>query len=281
MCGPLARSAAKTRHRAAQPAGRVTRVSAPARDEPASAHHSPGHDVVDEGTVAAHRQPVRATTWARSMQPPGRARGDQDGRRPRLVGSRDGGRGCAPRPLPSVRSRVPSRSVATAAGRPPRHSREPVRPAGSTSRGCPRRGRTGCPAAVRIVWVTSPIVGATAAVVDRAAVPAQFADRGDDRGGAAGEDLGDLTGAGPVLPLLDGDAPLLGLQAELLGELQDRARVTPSRMLPVSSGVTSRPSLVTKKRFIPPSSSMYSWVPSRGRPPGRSRARCPRAGRPG
>ena len=37
-------------------------------------------------------------------------------------------------------------------------------------------------------------------------------------------------------------------------------RVTPSRIEPVSSGVTRRLSRVTKKRFIPPSSSMYVCV---------------------
>lgn len=48
------------------------------------------------------------------------------------------------------------------------------------------------------------------------------ADRGDDRGRAAGEDLGERAVLGIGLPLVDGDATLLGLVTEILGELQKR-----------------------------------------------------------
>src|SRR6478735_1413273 len=64
---------------------------------------------------------------------------------------------------------------------------------------------------------------ALAPVVDRSPRPAQLADRRDDGGGAAREDLEDLAAGSPLLPLLDRDAPLLGLEALLLGDLEDRA----------------------------------------------------------
>src|SRR5829696_526943 len=52
-----------------------------------------------------------------------------------------------------------------------------------------------------------------------AALPAQLADGGDHGRRAAGEDLADLAARDALLPLLDGDAPLLRLQPELLGQL--------------------------------------------------------------
>src|SRR6478735_159895 len=55
-----------------------------------------------------------------------------------------------------------------------------------------------------------------------AAGPVQAADRGDDRGGAAGEDLRDPAAGDAVAPLVDGELPLLDLMAELAGELYDR-----------------------------------------------------------
>ncbi len=57
---------------------------------------------------------------------------------------------------------------------------------------------------------------------DLAAVPLQGADRGDDRGRAAGEHLGDLAAGHALAPLVDGELPLLDLVALLLGQLDDR-----------------------------------------------------------
>src|SRR5690348_14159270 len=60
------------------------------------------------------------------------------------------------------------------------------------------------------------------AVVARATGPAQLTHGRDHRGGAAGEDLDDVAAGRAVLPLLDGDPPLLRLQAHLLRERQHR-----------------------------------------------------------
>ena len=57
---------------------------------------------------------------------------------------------------------------------------------------------------------------------DLAAVPHQLADRRDDGGGAAREDLGDPTAGDALAPLVDRDLPLDDLVAHLAGELDDR-----------------------------------------------------------
>src|SRR5690606_16009835 len=58
------------------------------------------------------------------------------------------------------------------------------------------------------------------AVADRPLAVAALdpADRTDDRGGAAAEHLGDLTGGAALLPLVDADPALLGGDAEVGGE---------------------------------------------------------------
>ena len=66
--------------------------------------------------------------------------------------------------------------------------------------------------------------------------PLQRADRGHHGGGAAGEHLGDLAAGDAVAPLVDGEPALLDLVAELAGQLDDRARVMPSRMVPELGG---------------------------------------------
>ena len=71
----------------------------------------------------------------------------------------------------------------------------------------------------RIRIVSSP--ASPSAVADLAAVPLQLADRGDDRGGAAREDLDDVAAGHAVAPLVDGEPALLDLVAELAGELDD------------------------------------------------------------
>ena len=48
-----------------------------------------------------------------------------------------------------------------------------------------------------------------------------------DRGGPAGEDLGDLARGHALLPLLDGNAPLDGLEAQVLGHVEDRVARDP------------------------------------------------------
>src|SRR5690606_15017496 len=55
-----------------------------------------------------------------------------------------------------------------------------------------------------------------------ATLPPQLADRGDDGGGPAGEDLLDLTRADAFLPDVDLDLLLSGVETDLLGELEDR-----------------------------------------------------------
>ena len=237
-----------------------------------------GGHLVDEGAVAADGDAARPDDPLQPVQPPRRPCRDEDRLDP---ASRQRIQAAAVRPdsEPSVRSRVPSRSVATSRGRwhgwVARPAASPRARAGARPASRDRRRQQDQTSRVSQPWVSSarPYWMSSSVGADRLGVtvarwpsprggrheppvPAQLADRGDDGGGAAGEDLGDVAARGAVLPLLDRDAALLGLEAELLGQLEDRVRVTPSRIVPVSSGVTMRPSLVTKKRFMPPSSSM-------------------------
>ena len=94
---------------------------------------------------------------------------------------------------------------------------------------------------------TDPVAGPVAVDGDRgdrlAAVPHEPADRRDHRGGAAGEHLADLAAGDAVAPLVDADPALLDRSAPArLASARIESRVTPSRIVPVSSGVTSRPS---------------------------------------
>ncbi len=60
-------------------------------------HHVASADVVDECTVAADRHTVRARDGREVIEPPGRARGDQDDVDPPLLGSRQGRHGAGGR----------------------------------------------------------------------------------------------------------------------------------------------------------------------------------------
>src|SRR5450631_3000600 len=57
---------------------------------------------------------------------------------------------------------------------------------------------------------------------DLATLPGQPSDRGDNRGGPAGEHLGDLAARHALTPLIDGDTTLLHREAEIACQLQDR-----------------------------------------------------------
>src|SRR6478735_8241178 len=67
----------------------------------------------------------------------------------------------------------------------------------------------------------APQVSATLGGGYRAAVPLELTDGRDHRGGAAGEDLGDVTAGDALAPLVDGELPLLDLVTHLASELDD------------------------------------------------------------
>lgn len=83
----------------------------------------------------------------------------------------------------------------------------------------------------------------------------ETADRGDDRRGAAGEDLGDLAGLDVVEQLVQAIIVSTTSWPSSSSSWIIERRVTPGRMLPVRLGVSTWPSLYTTIMFMPPSSS--------------------------
>ena len=79
--------------------------------------------------------------------------------------------------------------------------------------------------ALRTCWVTGPVVSPSPTWPPPRHL--RVADRRHDRGGPAGEDLGDPTGRDAVAPLVDGHRPLLHAVPELAAQLHDRAAGDP------------------------------------------------------
>ena len=100
---------------------------------------------------------------------------------------------------------------------------------------------------------------AAAVADDEAAVGGpDLADRGDDRGRAAGEGLAQPAARRVGAPLIVAVA-LLAHRAAFVSRASAmiESRVTPGRMVPPSGGVSIEPSSKTKNTFMPPSSSTH------------------------